>query len=121
MPKQALMTARASVAQVVLKFTGTSQASATGAFVLGDDAKTVKYRMTWDGLSSSAVVRIDVHNFGRGAVGPSVETLCGGTKPACPARNAGTIEGTWSIDAAIARELANERMYVDVHIEGAKD
>ncbi len=120
MPEQALMTARATVAQAVPKFTGTSEASATGAFVLGADAKTVQYRMTWDGLSSEAIVRIDVHNFGRGAAGPSVATLCGGTTPKCPARKAGTIEGTWNIDAKMAREMATERMYVEVHIEGAR-
>lgn len=121
MPHQTLFTARASGEAVVPHPEGRSEASGTGAFVISPDAKSVRYRLTWDRASSGPITVIDLHNFGRGAVGRRIETLCGDSSPKCPDGRGGTIEGVWRIDALLARELGVERVYVDAHTARAKE
>lgn len=113
MPKKTLFTARARAADVA------SDASATGAFILSADAKSVRYRITWDRLRSEKIALIDLHNFAEGKAGPSVHTLCGRAAAACPQTAGGTIEGTWSIPGPLTRELGVQRIYVDIHTSAA--
>jgi hypothetical protein len=121
MPRQTLFTARASGEQVVPRLGHRSDANGIGAFVISADAKSVAYRVTWDRLSSGPVTEIGVRNFGRGAVGRRIETLCGGSAARCPDARGGTIEGVWKIDALLARELGVERMYFDVRTADATE
>lgn len=121
MPRRTLFTARASGEEVVPRRERHSDATGTGAFVISADAKSVAYRLTWDRLSSGPITEVDVHNFGRGAVGRRIETLCGGSAAKCPDARGGTIEGAWKIDALLARELGVERMYFDVHAADARE
>lgn len=121
MARRTLFTARADSEQVAPRVQVRSDASATGAFIISADAKSVSWRLTWDGLRSEKVDTIDLHDFGWGAVGKSVTTLCSYATTPCPQASAGTIEGTWAIPPALTRELGVERIYVDVHTSAAKD
>jgi hypothetical protein len=118
MPMRTLFTARASADEVVPP-AARSDASATGAFTISADARSVAYRLTWDGLRSEKISTIDVHDFGRGKVGASVFQLCGGRLGDCPQQRGGTVEGTWPIPQQLTRELGVERLYVDIHTSAA--
>jgi hypothetical protein len=118
MPMRTLFTARVSSDEVVPP-AARSDAAATGAFTISADARSVVYRLTWDGLRSEKISTIDVHDFGRGKAGASVFQLCGGDAGACPQQKGGTVEGTWSIPQPLTRELGVERLYVDIHTSAA--
>lgn len=120
-PQQTLFTARATASAVIPSAQRFLEANGTGALIMSADAQSILYRFTWDRLSSGPITAIHVHNFGRGGVGAVVATLCGDSSTTCPDTKGGTIEGVWKINAALARELAVERMYIDVHTTGASD
>jgi hypothetical protein len=96
-----------------------SDATGTGAFTLAADAKSVTWRLTYQGLASPKVSAIDIHNFGEGEDGSVVATLCGRGGPPCPSGSAGTITGTFAIRMPLVRELANGRLYADIHTSAA--
>jgi hypothetical protein len=121
MARQTLFTARARPEEVVGKRSRRSLATATGAFLLAADAKSIKYQLTWDRTETAEGLRIDLHNFAKGAPGKVVAVLCGDSGRPCPAAQGGTIEGTWPIDPKLAHELAAERIYVDIHTAASRD
>src|SRR5688572_18197536 len=83
MRMKTLFTARGSADQVVNRPGSRSDATATGAFVISEDARLVTYRMTWDGLKTPKITSIDIHNFGAGGEGKTVEEICGSRTLPC--------------------------------------
>lgn len=115
-PKRTLFTARARPEEVAGAGRRRGNATGTGAFIISADARSVEYQFTWDGLPTSQILAIDLHNFGAGAAGKSsVTELCGPNLPCRVVRGGGTISGTWAIPPDLVHELAAERIYVDVH------
>jgi hypothetical protein len=104
-----------------------SPATATGAFILSADATKFTYRITYDSLSGPPSA-IHVHDFAAGRDGKVVLTICDNAAiRRCPNGTNGTITGFWPRDrveplsAALIREAAVMRLYLDIHTQVQKD
>jgi hypothetical protein len=95
----------------------TSSASATGAFILDPEKRTLNYELTYHGLESGNPQSIALHNFGEGGNGPRIYTLCGEGAAACPAAASATITGSvpgTPVDPKLLPEFATGRIYLEI-------
>lgn len=116
MASQTMLVAQLDAKQVVGG--STSAASATGAFLLDSERRTLAYSLTYEGLSGRPK-SIALYNFGRGKNGARIKELCGEAKP-CPDAASATISGRLEsgdgrpLDNNLIGEFASERVYVEI-------
>jgi hypothetical protein len=113
-----------------------SKATATGAFQLDPVARTIEYRLTYQGLESGQAQSIALYNFGRGKTGAVVYLLCSAGRQPCPDGASATITGRIErngapltgvgefegppLDNTLISEMASERVYVEIVGEDGK-
>ncbi len=101
---------------------GTSSATATGAFILDPEKRSVTYELTYHGLENGNPRSIALHNFGAGGNGERTHTLCGDGGPACPSLASatlsgsleGSVKGAPAVDPKLLGEFATGRMYLEI-------
>jgi len=93
-----------------------SAATATGAFLVDPQRRTMRYDFTFHGLERGAPKTIALYNFGPGRNGERVHVMCGAGASACPDAASGNVTGTWEgrIDNRLLGEIASSRIYVQV-------
>lgn len=99
---------------------GASSATATGAFIVDPGKRTIDYDITFHGLENGPPKSIALHNFGAGANGALIVTICGGAGRPCPALASANLTGEWDgqgrpeLDGNLLGELASGRVYVEI-------
>lgn len=96
-----------------------SQASATGAFVLDVDKRTLTYNLTYHGLENGAPRSIALHNFGAGANGSRLHVICGDGGAPCPTNASATLSGivdqrSPALEQKLLVEFATGRVYLEI-------
>jgi hypothetical protein len=128
MPAVTLLVAQLSGDEVVPP--SASKATGTGAFQLDPVARTIDYRLTYQGLEGGGPQSIALYNFGRGKNGAVVYLLCSAGRQPCPDETSATITGRIErngtpltgvgeyegppLDHMLAGEFASERVYIEI-------
>jgi len=97
-----------------------SGASATAAIIIDRHAGTVRYDLTYQGLTAGPR-RIALHNGDRGAEGPEIMTICGDGAAACPARASARLAGELDgrrLEPRLLSEFASARIYLRAEAPG---
>lgn len=98
---------------------GSSQATATAAFLVDGRKRTLSYEITYQGLEQGRPRSIALYNFGEGGNGRRIHTLCGDGKP-CPKGTSANLAGSWDgtgepvLDSSLLSEFASARIYLQI-------
>jgi hypothetical protein len=118
MPSKTLFVAQLDSKQVVEG--SSSPASATGSFLLDPAERTVRYELTFQGLTSGSPKSVALYNFGKGKNGKRIITLCDSAARPCPRAASGTLSGDLSrsearsLDNTLIAEFDAARIYVEI-------